>query len=145
MYKLASEGVAVIRLKDGAYVPFSPGNTDYAEYLKWVEEGNTPEPAPEGPWREATWADYRSQRETYLDRLAGIATFDDAGDGVVKEACRVFRQRLLDLPSHPSVQEDVTPTLEDLELAIVTLYRTAVIEAATMAPAAKAAFSKINN
>lgn len=26
-------------------IPFDPANTDYQEYLKWVEEGNTPEEA----------------------------------------------------------------------------------------------------
>ena len=26
-------------------IPFVEDNTDYQEYLKWVAEGNTPEPA----------------------------------------------------------------------------------------------------
>ena len=26
-------------------IPNSPGNTDYQEYLKWVADGNTPDPA----------------------------------------------------------------------------------------------------
>jgi hypothetical protein len=37
----------VIRLADGANIPFDPDNRDYAEYLKWVEAGNTPLPADE--------------------------------------------------------------------------------------------------
>jgi hypothetical protein len=28
-------------------IPFAPDNTDYQEYLKWVEAGNEPEPADE--------------------------------------------------------------------------------------------------
>ena len=33
------------RVEDGANIPFDPDNTDYQAYLKWVEEGNTPEQA----------------------------------------------------------------------------------------------------
>ena len=28
-------------------IPFTPDNTDYQEYLKWLEAGNTPLPADE--------------------------------------------------------------------------------------------------
>jgi hypothetical protein len=38
---------SIIRISDGAYIPFAPANTDYQEYLKWLEAGNTPLPADE--------------------------------------------------------------------------------------------------
>ena len=33
--------------KDGkrSFIPFDEANTDYQKYLKWVDEGNTPEAA----------------------------------------------------------------------------------------------------
>jgi hypothetical protein len=51
MYKLFKDLMgnvnSVKRLSDEAFIPFDPDNTDYQAYLKWVSEGNTPEPADE--------------------------------------------------------------------------------------------------
>ena len=72
MYKLQKDectgNISVVnRLTDGASIPFDPANTDYQEYLKWLDgyelqfnsetqqlewvktsEGNEPLPADEG-------------------------------------------------------------------------------------------------
>ena len=49
-YKLLKNelGEAAAVLRDGKdSVPFDEDNTDYQEYLKWLAEGNEPEPADE--------------------------------------------------------------------------------------------------
>ena len=45
--KDGSTDECVKRLSDNAFIPFDPANTDYQEYLKWLEEGNEPLPADE--------------------------------------------------------------------------------------------------
>ena len=52
MYKLYrdiknQDNVGIIRTSDNAYIPMDEQNTDYIEYLKWVNAGNTPIPADE--------------------------------------------------------------------------------------------------
>jgi hypothetical protein len=47
-YQLTS-GDTILRTTDGAFIPPDPANRDYAAYLAWLEEGNTPEPAPAPP------------------------------------------------------------------------------------------------
>ena len=54
MYKLIRDVITgevnVVNKQEGnrlLSIPFDPANTDYAEYLEWLAEGNTPEPADE--------------------------------------------------------------------------------------------------
>ena len=35
----------VFHIPSNTYIPFDPTNTDYQEYLEWLAEGNTPQPA----------------------------------------------------------------------------------------------------
>jgi len=46
-YQLVKNQNSVKRIEDNAFIPFDPANTDYQQYLKWLEEGNTPLPADE--------------------------------------------------------------------------------------------------
>jgi hypothetical protein len=52
MYKLikhpfTNEVNSVFKLDENKSIPMVEANTDYQAYLKWLEEGNTPEPADE--------------------------------------------------------------------------------------------------
>lgn len=49
-YKLKENSfgdVDVVIRSDGWSIPFDPANTDYQEYLKWLEAGNQPLPPEE--------------------------------------------------------------------------------------------------
>ena len=51
-YKLSRSidgNVDVVIRDDRFSIPFDPANTDYAEYLEWLAEGNEPLPADETP------------------------------------------------------------------------------------------------
>jgi hypothetical protein len=60
MYKLtksiySTAVLGVIRLSDGASIPFDPANTDAAEFAKWLQDGNIPEAAEEGGTVSPEW------------------------------------------------------------------------------------------
>ena len=40
-YTLTANENIIVRDEDGAFIPTDPDNTDYQDYLAWVEEGNT--------------------------------------------------------------------------------------------------------
>jgi hypothetical protein len=101
-YQLTSS-TSIIRLSDNAFIPNDPGNRDYADFLAWKAEGNTPlpapAPAPPGPDYLAFWdalmvstvyASIREQSFTSLpmNTLATefIALIGDAKAGRANEA-----------------------------------------------------------
>jgi len=46
MYKIIKRNQniqCIFRIEDNASIPLDEKNTDYQEYLAWLEEGNTPE------------------------------------------------------------------------------------------------------
>jgi hypothetical protein len=54
MYQLLPDtpmgaATCIKRIADNAFIPFDPANSAYAEYLVWLDEGNTPLPADPPP------------------------------------------------------------------------------------------------
>ena len=75
MYKLTDTDT-IIRIADKASIPADPANTDYAEYLEWVEAGNTATAAdaiPDPTYQENRVAEY----PPVADYLDGIVKADD--------------------------------------------------------------------
>ena len=123
MYKLTSNSSVI---KEGSLIiPFDERNTDYQAYLTWLSEGNTPEPADVPPKptvdqeRERARANLNPMRDTFLNRLAGIAVFTP--DEAVKAECAELRTALLDITKDPAFL--VAETYEAMEVALITRYR----------------------
>jgi len=47
LYKTGKDTFGIQRVSDKTFIPNDTANTDYQNYLKWLEEGNNPLPADE--------------------------------------------------------------------------------------------------
>jgi hypothetical protein len=74
MYKL-TESNLILRLSDNACIPADPANTDYAEYLKWLSEGNIPLPV-DPPSQEQIKQSLINAIQSYLDKEAQAHFYD---------------------------------------------------------------------
>lgn len=66
-------GDSIVRDADGAFIPPDPANTDYAAYLKWLEEGNEPNPyVPPPPPPELTPAEKLANAGLSVEELKSL-------------------------------------------------------------------------
>lgn len=84
-YKLSRFGTVV--RSDGSFIPADPANTDYAAYLAWLSEGNTPEPADQPPPAPIAPISPRQIRQalTRVGLRAAVETAVAAGDQDLKD------------------------------------------------------------
>ena len=85
MYKLTNTET-IIRIADKASIPADPANTDYANYLEWVEAGNTATAAdaiPDPTYQENRVAEYPPIGDQ-LDALYHAGSFPAAMTASIK-------------------------------------------------------------
>ena len=85
MYKLTDSN-SIIRIADGASIPADPANTDYANYLEWVEAGNTATAAdaiPDPTYQENRVSEYPPIGDQ-LDALYHAGVFPAAMTASIK-------------------------------------------------------------
>ena len=75
-----------------AFVPADPGNRDYAEFLAWLDEGNTPLPVPV---EEVTWETIRAKRDQLIRDSDWTMI---PGATVDQSQWAAYRQILRDIP-----------------------------------------------
>jgi hypothetical protein len=91
MYKLNLNSTFITRILDNASIPNDPANSDYAAYLKWMAEGNTPDPADIPPVPLITRVTMRQARLALLGAslLPTVNAAVAAMTGSAGEAARI--------------------------------------------------------
>lgn len=78
IYKLSETGV-ILTDETGVIwsIPNNPDLSMWRDYLKWLSEGNTPEPADPEPEPVKSWTPYEFQKRfTRAERIAIISSID---------------------------------------------------------------------
>lgn len=91
-YSFIANSTSILR-SDGATIPNDPANSDYAQYLKWLADGNVTTPAPQ-PDMSGVIANYSNQvdalvanvysnwtrfQQEYLNRQSAATAFANKG------------------------------------------------------------------
>jgi len=124
-YKLTST-TSIIR-GDGACIPADPANTDYAIYLQWLAEGNTPEPAAVEPQNIPRVITMRQARRALL-QSGLITTVNEAiatMPGAAGEAARIDWEYGQDVGRDMELVTALAATLELTETQLDALFITA--------------------
>lgn len=128
-----------IKRDDGAYIPLDPLNADYAAFLDWLAQGNTPDMPPEPTHAELVEkakAEIRIERQPIITICDGLqASFLTKGDLATATVIETAKQALRDL-----TKIDLSACTTYAEMKTVTLARYAQIASAS--PALKTAFSE---
>ena len=127
MYKL-TENTTIVRLADSALIPADTANTDYATYLAWLADGNSPEPAdiPAAPSREALISqvkdELRAMRKPALDAVNGIGwRASMTGDTDLANEALVVSLALLEVTDDAAL--NAAETYEEMRLASLLAYK----------------------
>ncbi len=123
MYKLLSDQTTILRLSDTTFIPTNPANSDYQQYLTWLEEGNTPEPADIPPVIIPTL----TMRQARLS-LLGAGLLDEVEAAITTPENRIWWDYSTTVErSHPLVDAVLTALgkteteIDDMFIAAATL------------------------
>lgn len=78
MYKLTND-YTIFRILDNSFIPINLENTDYQQYLKWISEGNIPEPADVLPEENHVLIQIRKIESTITTRRFREAILTEEG------------------------------------------------------------------
>lgn len=91
-YKQFQNGV--IDTETGVVIPMDPANRHWNEYTKWVNDGNSPDPAD----TVDPWIEIRALRDILLQQSDWTQISDAPLDPAAVSAWGTYRQELRDIP-----------------------------------------------